>query len=406
MVPKLRFSEFIKGWQQKKIGDVFTIFSGFAFKSTDATTSGCRWLKIADVGCQVMTPGTPSFLPNHFSNEYHKFLIRKDDYVIALTRPILNGKLKISVAGKEYDGSLLNQRVGKIVTINNPKFVYSLLQMESTVSKINNCIAGTDPPNLSTQDIKDMIVYVPIIEEQIKIADFMSSVDEKIALLNKQYDLLCQYKKGMMQKIFSQEVRFKEDDGSAFPDWENQKLGDVAVFLKGKGVAKTDVLENGERECIRYGELYTDYGEVISKIKSRTNQPLNDSILSISRDVLIPSSGETAIDISKASCVLSDGVILGGDLNIIRSKVIDGIFLSYYINSQKKYEIAQMAQGNSVVHLYAKQLAKTEIYYPCKKEQIKIANFVSALDDKITTKKAELDKLKSWKHGLLQQMFV
>lgn len=249
-------------------------------------------------------------------------------------------------------------------------------------------------------------VPVPQLEEQNQISDFLSTVNKKIMLSSQQYDLLCQYKKGMMQKIFSRKLRLKDDDGATFPDWENQKLGDVAIFLKGKGVAKADVVEYGERECIRYGELYTDYGEVISKIKSRTNQSLTDSILSISHDVLIPSSGETAIDISKASCVLRDGVILGGDLNIIRSKIIDGMFLSYYINCQKKQEIAQMAQGNSVVHLYAKQLAKIEIFYPCKKEQTKIAEFLSSLDDKIAVKKAELDKLKTWKQGLLQQMFV
>ena len=224
MVPKLRFNEFKKDWQQKKIGDVFTIFSGFTFKSTDATTSGCRWLKIADVGCQVMTPNTPSFLPSHFSTEYHRFLIREDDCVVALTRPILNGKLKVAIAGKEYDGSLLNQRVGKIITKNNIGFIFSLLQMESTVSKINDCIAGTDPPNLSTQDIKDMMVLIPTIEEQTKIADFLYSVEERITLLNKQHDLLCQYKKGMMQKVFNQEVRFNDDNGKPFPKWNTLQL--------------------------------------------------------------------------------------------------------------------------------------------------------------------------------------
>ncbi|EOL8878887.1 restriction endonuclease subunit S [Enterobacter mori] len=259
---------------------------------------------------------------------------------------------------------------------------------------------------LGQKNFDELVVTIPDVTEQTKIADFLSSVDEKITLLNKQYDLLCQYKKGIMQKIFSRKLRFMDDNEAAFPVWENQKLGDVAIFLKGKGVAKKDIVEDGERECIRYGELYTDYGEVISKIKSRTNQSMTNSILSLSHDVLIPSSGETAIDISKASCVLSDGVILGGDLNIIRSKVIDGVFLSYYINSQKKYEIAQMAQGNSVVHLYAKQLAKIEILCPCKKEQTKIANFLSALDNKIAVKKAELDKLKTWKQGLLQQLFI
>lgn len=149
-------------------------------------------------------------------------------------------------------------------------------------------------------------------------------------------------------------LRFPEFKG----EWERKKLGEVATFSKGKGISKADIIEDGRTECIRYGELYTHYGETIKEIKSKTNIELKDLVLSEANDVIIPASGETQIDIATASCVLKKGIALGGDLNIIKTKN-EGVFLSYYLNSRKKYEIANLAQGISVVHLYSSVLATT-----------------------------------------------
>ena len=125
-------------------------------------------------------------------------------------------------------------------------------------------------------------------------------------------------------------LRFPEFSG----EWENKTLGKVATFSKGKGISKTDIDENGYLECIRYGELYTYYGETINNIKSKTNLNKDGLVLSEYNDVIIPASGETQTDIATASCVLKDGVALGGDLNIIKTK-LNGVFLSYYLNSKK-----------------------------------------------------------------------
>ncbi|MEV9277925.1 restriction endonuclease subunit S [Klebsiella variicola] len=403
MVPKLRFSEFNTPWKQVSLGEVCADAAYGMNSAATAFDGSNKYIRITDIDDESRE-FSPSPLTSPSGTLDNKYLLRDGDIVFARTGASV-GK---SYLYKKNDGKLYF--AGFLIRLSikkaNPCFVYNqtLTRKYRKWVKIYSMRSGQ--PGINAEEYKEFDFAIPSSEEQNKIADFLSSIEERIALMNKQYNLLCQYKKGMMQKIFSQELRFKDDRGEAFPEWDKQKLGDVAIFLKGKGVAKTDIIEYGERECIRYGELYTDYGEVINKIKSRTNQPLSDSILSVSHDVLIPSSGETAIDISKASCVLSDGVILGGDLNVIRSKLIDGIFLSYYINSQKKYEIAQIAQGNSVVHLYAKQLAKIEIFYPCKTEQIKIASFLSAIDEKIAATKKVMDKLKTWKQGLLQQMFA
>jgi type I restriction enzyme S subunit len=187
-------------------------------------------------------------------------------------------------------------------------------------------------------------------------------------------------------------------------EWERKKLGDVAIFSKGKGISKADIIEDGTTECIRYGELYTHYGETIREIKSRTNIDLKDLVLSEVNDVIIPASGETQIDIATASCVLKKGVALGGDLNIIKTKN-DGVFLSYYLNYRKKYEIANLAQGISVVHLYSSQLATLNLNLPALPEQARIASFFTVLDKKIAELKQKKSLLEQYKKGVMQKLF-
>ncbi len=187
-------------------------------------------------------------------------------------------------------------------------------------------------------------------------------------------------------------------------EWETKKLGEIATFSKGKGISKSDIEENGITECIRYGELYTHYGEVINEIRSRTNLDVSTLILSEKNDVIIPASGETAIDIATASCVIKSGVALSGDLNIIKSK-INGIFLSYYLNSKKKLEIANLAQGISVVHLYSSQLASLSLNLPKYKEQYKIASFFSLLDERIATQNKIIEELNVLKTNMAKRIF-
>ena len=184
-----------------------------------------------------------------------------------------------------------------------------------------------------------------------------------------------------------------------------RKLGNVATFLKGKGISKSDIVEKGNLPCIRYGELYTHYKETIDEIKSFTNLGSEELVLSEANDVIIPASGETQIDIATASCVLRSGIALGGDLNIIRSEY-DGVFLAYYLNGAKKTDIAQLAQGISVVHLYPSQLQTLSVSFPKNpKEQNKIASCLSSLDALITEQTEKIEQLKLHKKGLMQGLF-
>ena len=248
-------------------------------------------------------------------------------------------------------------------------------------------------------------IFKPTLPEQQKIAHFFSTLDKKLTQLQDKKNALEQYKKGMMQQIFSQQLRFKDDNGQDFPNWEEKRLGEIAIFLKGKGVSKSDISENGKNYCIRYGELYTYYREVISKIRSATNIEVTKLVLSEENDIIIPASGEDAVEIATASCVLKKGIALGGDLNIIRTKS-NGVFLSYYLNNKLKIKIARLAQGVSVVHLYSKQLSTLKLYLPNILEQQKIAQFLTAIDDKINTVSKQIAQTKAYKKGLLQKMFV
>ena len=133
-------------------------------------------------------------------------------------------------------------------------------------------------------------------------------------------------------------LRFKEFSG----DWEEKKLGTLGQFLKGSTLSKADLSEEG-KPCVLYGELYTKYNEVINNVISKTNLENDKLVLGQKNDVLIPSSGETAIDIATASCLQQDNVILGGDLNVFRSDKVNGVFTSYQLNSSKKREIARLS---------------------------------------------------------------
>jgi type I restriction enzyme S subunit len=258
---------------------------------------------------------------------------------------------------------------------------------------------------LGQKEFDKLRIILPALPEQRKIAAFLTAVDGRIQQLIQKQALLEDYKKGVMQQLFTQALRFKDDQGGDFPNWEEKTLGEVGSFSKGKGISKAEVAEDGATPCVRYGELYTLYSEVIMDVRSRTNVPTSELVLSAGNDVIIPASGETHIDIATASCVMKPGVALGGDLNIIRTQQ-NGVFLAYYLNSAHKHAIASVAQGSSVIHLYADQLKRLNLTLPSVGEQTKIADFLSAVDRNIDRVITQIIQTETFKKGLLQQMFV
>lgn len=186
--------------------------------------------------------------------------------------------------------------------------------------------------------------------------------------------------------------------------WKECELQDVASISKGAGISKDQLSDTGE-PCILYGELYTKYkSEVITDVLSKTNIDTANLVRSKANDVIIPSSGETAIDISTARCVPFDNILLGGDLNILRLREQDGRFFSYQLNGVRKLDIAQIAQGVSVVHLYGESLKRLIVRYPSISEQEKISSLLAAIDERITTQNRIIKEIQSLIYGITQRI--
>jgi type I restriction enzyme S subunit len=195
-------------------------------------------------------------------------------------------------------------------------------------------------------------------------------------------------------------LRFPEFSG----EWEEEQLDSIATLSKGIGISKEQLSEDGE-PCILYGELYTKYkSEIIKQVESKTDIDCSKLKRSKANDVIIPCSGETAVDIATARCVPFDNILLGGDLNIISLHKYDGAFMSYQLNGKRKYDIARVAQGVSVVHLYGEHLKAIKTYNPSLPEQQKIAKLLSLIDERIATQNKIIEKLESLIRGIYKTL--
>ena len=188
-------------------------------------------------------------------------------------------------------------------------------------------------------------------------------------------------------------------------EWKEEQLDNIATLSKGIGISKEQLSEDGE-PCILYGELYTKYkSEIIKQVESKTDIDGSKLKRSKANDVIIPCSGETAVDIATARCVPFDSILLGGDLNVISLHKYDGAFMSYQLNGKRKYDIARVAQGVSVVHLYGEHLKTIKTYNPTLPEQQKIAILLSLLDERIATQNKIIEDLKKLKCAIIEKLY-
>ena len=187
--------------------------------------------------------------------------------------------------------------------------------------------------------------------------------------------------------------------------WEQCKLGDIATFSKGNGYSKSDLAPSGE-PIILYGRLYTNYETTIRNVD--TFVELKDkSVISQGGEVIVPASGETAEDISRASVVKNQGIIIGGDLNVIKvNHLLNPTFLALTIsNGEQQKELSKRAQGKSVVHLHNSDLQEVNLTFPLLNEQKEISSLFEKMDSVITLHQCKLEKLKLTKKALLQKLF-
>ncbi len=205
------------------------------------------------------------------------------------------------------------------------------------------------------------------------------------------------------KKTMVPRLRFPEFNNA--DDWKKKPLGDVAFFFKGKGLPKSEISLNATNLCIHYGELFSDYSEVITSVRSRTNLEI-DCFFSVENDVLMPTSDVTPRGLAKACCIKLNDVILGGDILVIRSDklLMNGEFLSRLIRYYES-QVLQLVSGSTVFHLYASSMEKMVIVFPGIEEQQKIADCLSSLDDLIDASAKKLELLKDHKKGLMQKLF-
>ncbi len=416
-IPELRFSEFSEKWSEIKIENIFSIFNGYAFKSSDSTNEGTLWVKIADVGIQKMKDNNLSYLPNSFKDKHSKYLLKKNDYVVALTRPILSGELKIAQINDFFNNSLLNQRVGKIESSENLDYIYYLLQNNRLIKSIENNIAGSDPPNLSPKEINNIKVRFPTSTEQTKIATFLTAVDKRINLLQKKKTELEQYKKGIMQKLFSVQtdnnpsLRFKKEDGSDFEDWKVKMLGEIGETFNGL-TGKTKVDFGRGKPYIQYMQIFsnsridiTNFGLVdVGDDENQSKAQFGD--------VFFTTSSETPNEIGMSSVLTEqvEDVYLNSFCFGYRPNSLEELvpeFSQYFFRSSKvRKEIIKLAQGSTRFNMSKVAFMKLKFNFPKKEEQQKIANFLSSIDKSIKNISNQIDDSVLFKKGLLQKMFV
>ncbi len=250
-------------------------------------------------------------------------------------------------------------------------------------------------PGINGKEYSQFLFPLPPLPEQRAIAAALGDVAALIVSL----DALIAKKRDLKIAARSELLRPKEG-------WNKLKLGDLASFHKGKGLPKSELDSHGSELCVHYGELFLDYPERISTVQSRTNLTVG-VFRSLSNDVLMPTSDVTPNGLAVASCIQQDGVILGGDILVIRTdkNEVNGEFLSHSIRSQKD-QIMQLVTGTTVYHLYSADMKRFEFWMPKLEEQIAIAEVLSDMDAEIAALETKRDKTRDLKRGMMQELLT
>jgi type I restriction enzyme S subunit len=279
-----------------------------------------------------------------------------------------------------------------------PLFLFQWLHAKENTIQNKVTATGIGAGKLDTADLQNLKLYKPSLEEQTKIATFLSAVDEKISQLTQKHQLLREYKQGMMQKLFSQQVRFKADDKSEFGEWEEKKLGEISTTFSGGTPKSTNKkFYQGTIPFIKSGEIS----------QKHTEQFINELALKESSaklvkkgDLLYALYGATSgqVAISQIDGAINQAVLC------IRSN-LNTIYLLNFFLWKKDSILSTYLQGGQG-NLSAAILKEIFVPVPCLEEQTKIANFLSAIDQKIEVVAQQIEQAKQWKKGLLQQMFI
>ncbi|TLS95522.1 restriction endonuclease subunit S [Aliarcobacter cibarius] len=383
-VPKLRFKEFSGEWEEnnlKKLSELIT--KGTTPKKF--SNSGITFVKIEGINNLSINKDKCLFIDENTHNkELKRSILKEQDILFAIA-----GSLgKVAVVTKNILPANTNQALSIIRLKNKDYLNYILFVLQSRRMKkyiYKNLSVGAQP-NLSLEQIGNFNFFLPLKQEQEKIASFLTSVDTRIKQLTKKEELLQQYKKSIMQKIFNQEIRFRADDESEFCEWEEKKLGDILDYIQPTKYLVKDTEYNDSYiiPVLTAGKTF---------ILGYTNE--TDGVFENNLPVIIFDDFTTANKFVNFPFKAKSSA-----MKILVSKNNNNIKFIYEAMQMIKYEV-----GGHERHWISK-FSFLNIFIPCIEEQTKIANFLSSIDSKIEKVKKQLNSTKEFKKALLQQMFV
>lgn len=281
-------------------------------------------------------------------------------------------------------------------------FFLKALQSPAFQRLLTENATGSTALGIQRRRLERLEVLAPPVDEQQRIGQALQNVDDLIAAFERLIAKKQAIKQGMMQQLLTGRTRLP----GFTDDWRKIRLGDVASFSKGAGLPKADIVQDGTTPCIHYGELFTYYGAEIEAVVSRTNN-ISLPFRSAALDVLMPTSDVTPRGLAKASAVHSPGVILGGDILVIRPnrRVVYGPFLAHAIR-QDANQVLQLVRGSTVYHLYAADMKNFTFTVPSVDEQREIAGALKDAETDIAALQDRLAKARNIKIGMMQQLLT
>ena len=415
IIPELRFPEFINSWNKRKISNLLKRYAN--------PVSVIKNKYYHEIGLRSHGKGIFYKKPTLGSSLGNKrvFWIKENAFILNI---VFAWEQAIAITNKDQLGMIASHRFPMYLSKDNNLYLSFFLHYLLT-PKGKNLLMLASPggagrnKTLGQEAFNKSEMYVPYVKEQQKIADFLSAVDDKLQALKKKKELLEQYKKGVMQKIFSQEIRFRpalsavegDENGMDFPDWEEKKLGDIGDTYNGlTGKTKEDFGEG--KPFIQYKQIFDNTKIDMSNcgyVKIEENDTQNKAKYG---DVFFTTSSETPGEVGYSSVLLEevDDLYLNSFCFGYRIKsfnVLNPVFTQYLFRSfVARKEIVKIGQGSTRFNLSKIQLMKLALNIPTIEEQKMISNFLSSVDNRINNCQNQIDQTEVWKKGLLQKMFV
>jgi type I restriction enzyme S subunit len=400
--PKLRFPDFVEKWGPSQIGENLTKVIDYRGKAPPKADSGVPLITARNVRNGYLDFTADEYIAEELYDSWMRRGIPKANDVLFTTEAPLANLALFPSTGRYALGQriiALQTKPAKCGTI----FLFHLLNSENAQRAIDARSTGSTAKGIKSKVFVKITLHFPTLPEQRKIADFLTAVDGRIGQLFQKKALLEDYKKGVMQQLFTQALRFKDDQGNDFPDWEEKKLGEVCELVNGLTYSPEDIVESGllvlRSSNVQNGKIVFDDNVFVSTDVKDWNLSRPGDILICVRNGSKRLIGKNAI-IPASSPLSTHGAfmtVLRGDQNRFLFQLLqtDVYKRNVYINL-----------GATINSINGGDLKKFKFLFPSLPEQTKIANFLSALDRKIETVATQITETQTFKRGLLQQMFV